>query len=281
MATPDQSRFSLALTQGSEFGFVLIAVAVGYGLLKGRLPEVLTAIIALSMALAPLLMMFDEKVIQTRFADGDILRDPDTISHEGVDVIIAGHGRFGMMIGRVLHAQGKRAVMLDIDSTQVDALRKFGFKVFYGDALRIDLLEAAGAREAKVLVIAMDDREKVTELVKLAQRNFPDLKLVVRVYDRSHAHDVLREGVDLVHREVFGSSMDAAGQVLVQLGKSPEEAERDIRLFRNLDEKFLRQAVRHKDDQQALISLAKKSRAEIARVFAADRESRGTAGDGD
>jgi monovalent cation:proton antiporter-2 (CPA2) family protein len=271
MPAPEQSRFSFALAQGSEFGFVLISFCVGLGLLTGQLPGLLTAVIALSMALAPLLIMFDEKVIQPRFADGDFRRDADVITHDGVDAIIAGHGRFGMTIGRVLNVQGLRTAVLDIDSSQVDALRKFGFKVFYGDALRMDLLEAAGAREARLLIIALDDKDKIVELVKIARHNYPNLKILSRVYDRAHAYEVMKEGVDEVYREVFGSSMDLAREALVHLGKHPHEAERIIKLFRRHDEKMLRKSAQHAGDQSKLIDLAKQSRAEITRVFAADR----------
>jgi glutathione-regulated potassium-efflux system ancillary protein KefC len=223
------------------------------------------------MAAAPLLMMLDEKQIQPRFADGDFLREHDVVSHSGVDVIIAGHGRFGMTIGRVLNAQGKRTVVLDLDSSQVDALRKFGFKVFYGDALRLDLLESAGAKEAQVMVIAMDDREKITELVKIVKHNFPHLKLLVRVYDRSHAYEVMHEGVAEVYREVFGSSMDMAEDALVALGQHPYEAKRAITRFRAHDERTLRKSAAHANDESKLIDIARQSRAEISRVFAADK----------
>lgn len=271
MNGPDTSRFSFALAQGSEFGFVLITFCAGLGLLTGTMPGLLTAVIALSMAAAPLLMMLDDKLIQPRFADGDFRREHDIVSHSGVDVIIAGHGRFGMTVGRVLNAQNKRTVVLDLDSSQVDALRKFGFKVFYGDALRLDLLESAGAKEAKVMVIAIDDRERTTELVKLAKHNFPHLKLLVRVFDRSHAYEVMREGVDDVYREVYGTSLDLARDTLTSLGFHPYEAQRAVTRFRALDERFLRKSAAHADDESKLIDLARQSRAEISRVFAADR----------
>ncbi len=270
-SAPDQSRFAFTLAQGSEFGFVLITLCAGLGLLTGQMPGLLTAVIALSMAAAPLLMMFDEKVVQPRFADGDFARDADVIDHEGVDAIIAGHGRFGMTIGRVLKAQGHRTVALDWDSSQIDTLRKFGFKAFYGDALRLDLLEAAGAKEAKVLIIAIDDAEKITELVRIAKHNYPHLKLLVRAFDRAHAYDVLREGVDDVYREVFGSSMYLAADALVALGQPRDVAERAVRTFRAHDEKFLRKAAELAGDQSKLIDLARQSRAEITNVFAADR----------
>ncbi|MCA0432785.1 MAG: monovalent cation:proton antiporter-2 (CPA2) family protein [Proteobacteria bacterium] len=271
MSGPDRSRFSFALAQGSEFGFVLITLCVGLSLLSGTMPALLTAIIALSMALSPLLMMLDEKVIQPRFADGDFLRDADVIEHDGVDAIIAGHGRFGMTVGRVLSAQGKRTVVLDIDSSQVDTLRAFGFKVFYGDALRVDLLESAGAREAKLLIIAIDDREKITELVRIAKQNFPHLKLLVRVFDRAHAYEVMAEGVQDIYREVYSASVDLARDALVSLGTHPYEAQRAVTKFRAIDEKFLRKSAAHANDRSKLIDLARQSRAEAARVFAADR----------
>jgi monovalent cation:proton antiporter-2 (CPA2) family protein len=275
MPGPDKSRFSFALAQGSEFGFVLITVATGLGLLTDNMPAMLTAIIALSMATAPLLMMFDEKVMQPRFSDGDFARDSDTISHDGVDAIIAGHGRFGMTIGRLLNAQGFKTVVLDQDASQVETLRKFGFKVFYGDALRLDLLEAAGAGEAKILIIAIDDPEKSVELTRIVKHKYPHLQLFVRAYDRAHAYQVLGEGVERVYREVFGSSMDVAHDALVALGKSPQSATQIRQQFVKHDERFLRQAAKLKNDEKLLMDLARQSRTEIANVFAADRETKG------
>jgi voltage-gated potassium channel Kch len=152
-------------------------------------------------------------------------------------------------------------------------LRKFGFKAFYGDALRLDLLEAAGAKEAKVMIIAIDDAEKITELVRVAKHNYPHLKLLVRAYDRAHAYEVLREGVDDVYREVFGTSMYVAADALVALGQPRDVAERAVQTFRAHDEKFLRKAAELAGDQAKLIDLARQSRAEIANVFASDREN--------
>jgi monovalent cation:proton antiporter-2 (CPA2) family protein len=271
MNQPDQTRFSFALAQGSEFGFVLITFALGLGLLAVQTASLLTAIIALSMAAAPLLMKFEERVMQQRFVSATPEREADTIVHDGTDVIIAGHGRFGMTIGRLLRAQGYRCTVLDHDSEQVEVLRKFGFAVFYGDALRLDLLEAAGAKEAKVLIIAIDERDKVNQLIDIAQHNYPNLKILSRAYDRAHAYEVIRSGVTHVYREVIGSSMDLARDALVVLGKSATEADRVTTLFRQHDEKFLRKAAELNDDQTKLIDLARQSRAEIANVFAQDQ----------
>jgi voltage-gated potassium channel Kch len=134
-------------------------------------------------------------------------------------------------------------------------------------------LEAAGARQAKLLIIAIDEAEKITALVRIAKHNYPNLKLLVRAFDRAHAYEVLREGVDDVYREVFGSSMYLATDALVALGQSRSVAERAVQTFRTHDEKFLRKASELGGDQGKLIDLARQSRAEITNVFAADREN--------
>ncbi len=272
MTWADASRFSFSLTQGSEFGFVLVGIALGLGLLSPNMAGLVTAIIVLSMAAAPLLVMLDDKIIQPRLGAAETSREADVIETSGIDVIIAGHGRFGMTIGRVLTTQGIRTAHLDHDASQVDVLRKFGMKVFYGDALRLDLLEAAGAKEAKLIIVAIDDREKITELVKIVQQHYPNLKILSRVYDRSHAHDLLKLGINDVYREVFGSSMDLAAGALTALGRSETESLRIVDIFRKHDEKFLRAAQVHQGNDKALVDLARKSRADIAKVFAADRD---------
>ncbi|MDE2445565.1 MAG: monovalent cation:proton antiporter-2 (CPA2) family protein [Alphaproteobacteria bacterium] len=266
------TRFSAALSQASEFGFVLVGVVVGLGLISATLGAAITAVIVLSMAAAPLLMILDDRIVQPWLGKAEEAREADVITHDGVDAIIAGHGRFGMTIGRVLGAQGLRLTLLDHDSSQVDALRKFGFKVFYGDALRTDLLEAAGAREAKILVIAIDDRDKVLELVKIAQHEFPHLKLFARAYDRVHAADLMKMGVKYVYRELFGSSMYLARDALIELGQSPTKAQSVMTKFAALDRAFLEKSVAFRGNETALVDLARESRAEIARVFEADRD---------
>jgi monovalent cation:proton antiporter-2 (CPA2) family protein len=272
MSWADATRFSFSLAQGSEFGFVLVGITLGLGLVSPSVAGLLTAIIVLSMAAAPLLMLFDDKIIQPRFGSAETEREADVIETRGVDVIIAGHGRFGMTIGRVLTAQGFRTAHLDHDPSQVDVLRKFGMKVFYGDALRLDLLEAAGAKEAKVLIIAIDDAEKITELVKIAQQNFPNLKLFVRAYDRTHSIVLMKLGVQNFYREVFGSSMDLAKGALEALGRTPKDAWRIVDTFRKHDEQFLRKSMQHQGNDKALVDLARQSRVEIAKVFSADRQ---------
>ena len=270
MSTPDASRFSFALAQGGEFAFVLISFAAGLALLDPAQAGLLVAVVALSMAAAPLLMIFDARVLQPRFASAGETREDDHIDESGTRVIIAGHGRYGMTVGRILQASGIRAVVLDHDGEQIDALRKFGYKVYYGDASRPDLLEAAGAAEAQVLVIAIDDREKALEIVETARRHFPNLRILARAFDRVHAYRLFNAGVEDVHREVFASSVDMGEQLLVRLGLHPFEARRAASRFKSHDEKLIRRAAKHVDDTQRLIDLARQGSEEIERVLATD-----------
>ena len=279
MNGPDASRFSFALAQGGEFAFVLISFAAGLRLLDPGQSGLLVAVVALSMAAAPLLMIFDERVMQPRFASKPDARASDRIEETGARVIIAGHGRYGMTVGRLLQASGIRAVVLDHDAEQIEVLRKFGYNVYYGDASRHDLLEAAGAAEAQALVIAIDDPEKVLEIVETARRHFPRLRILARAYDRVHAYRLINAGVEHVHREVFASSVDAGEQLLVQLGLHPFEARRAARRFKMHDEELLRRSARHADDTQRLIDIARQGREEIERVLSTDAGGAGASGD--
>jgi monovalent cation:proton antiporter-2 (CPA2) family protein len=271
MTTPDASRFSFMLAQGGEFAFVLISFVAGLGLVGLADAGMLVAVVAISMAFAPLLIIFEEKIIQPLFARGGVLREPDVIDESEAKVIIAGYGRFGMTVGRLLMANGFKSVVLEHDTEQIDALRKFGFKLFYGDASRIDLLEAAGAREAQVLIVAVDDRDKANEIVAAVQKNFPGLRIFARVFDRTHAYEMLNAGVSDFYREVFDASVQMGEDALVALGKHPYEAHRAALLFKAHDEDLLHKAAAHRDDSAALVDIARKGRAEISNVLDADR----------
>ncbi|MGE0005770.1 MAG: monovalent cation:proton antiporter-2 (CPA2) family protein [Parvibaculaceae bacterium] len=274
MKPPRASLFSFSLAQGGEFAFVLISFATGLGLLAVTQANMLIAIVAVSMALAPLLMMIDSRLVQPRFARLGLDREADRIEPAGSQAIILGHGRFGMTVGRVLAANGSKATVLDHDAEQIDALRRFGFKVFYGDASREDLLEAAGAADARILVIAIDDREKSMQIVATAQRNFPHLDIFARAFDRTHAYALLNAGVTHVYREVFDSSLSMAEDALVALGQHPYEAAHALRLFRRHDEALMRRTARHAGDIDAIIDISRAAQAEIERVLSGDQTRR-------
>ena len=271
MPGADSSRFAFSLAQGGEFAFVLISFAAGLGLLSGGQSGMLVAMVAISMALAPLLMILDDKLVQPHFVRNGDPREPDAITQTGAKVIIAGHGRYGMTVGRLLAASGIKAVVLDHDAEQIDVLRRFGYKVYYGDASRTDLLEAAGARDATALVIAVDDRDKVNEIADTARLHFPHLTLFARAWDRTHAYELINRGVEHVHRELFASSIDMGEQVLTALGRHPYEARRAARTFKAHDEDMVRRGAAHADDTTALVDIARKGRAEIKNVLSDDR----------
>ena len=279
MTAPDSARFAFSLAQGGEFAFVLISFAAGLGLLATSQAGLLVAMVAISMALAPLLMIADEKLIQPSFLRHAAPRAADVIEDKDAQVIIAGHGRYGMTVGRLLLASGYKAVVLDHDAEQIDALRKFGFKLYYGDASRTDLLEAAGARDAKILVIAVDDREKILEIVAAAKQHFPHLRLFARAFDRVHAYQLVNAGVEDVHREVFASSVDMGEKILTALGQHPYEAHRAARTFKAHDEALILLGARHIDNLDKLIDISRTARAEISNVLSGDRGGETHAGD--
>ncbi len=271
MATEDASRFAFLLAQGGEFAFVLITFVTGLGLLGVEDAALLVAVVAVSMAFAPLLTLFDEKFIQSRFAAAGEQREADVIDESDAQVIIAGYGRFGMTVGRLLQANGFKSVVLDHDTEQIDVLRKFGYKLFYGDASRVDLLEAAGARDAKLLIVAVDDRDKVNEIVDVAQKNFPHLRIFARAFDRVHAYELINARVEQQYREVFDASVQMAEDALVALGRHPYEAHRAALLFKAHDKDLLIQAAAVTGDREAMIDIFRKSRAEINNVLDSDR----------
>ena len=270
MQRADASRFASSLAQGGEFAFVLVSFALVLGLLTSAEAGLLVAAVAISMAFAPLLMLADDKLLQPRLAPRSDKRAPDAIDERGAEVIIAGHGRFGMTIVRLLQANGRRTVVLDHDAEQIDALRKFGFRVYYGDASRLDLIEAAGAKDAKVFVLAIDDRERALVIAELVLRHFPHLHVIARAFDRVHAYQLLNLGVHSVYREVFGTSVDVAREVLTSLGQHPFEAQRAAALFKAHDEQLVRASAAHQLDQTKLIDISRTARAEIANVLAQD-----------
>jgi voltage-gated potassium channel Kch len=161
-------------------------------------------------------------------------------------------------------------VVLDHDAEQIEALRKFGYRVYYGDAARLDLLEAAGAKDAKAFVLAIDDRDRALQIAALVLRHFPHLRVFARAFDRVHAYQLLNLGVHSVYREVFGTSVDVARDVLAALGMEPADAVRAAALFKAHDEQLVRESAAHQLDQSKLIDISRSARAEIANVLAHD-----------
>ncbi len=219
----DRWLFTLGLAQAGEFGFVLISFAIQQSVLPGHISETLLLIVALSMLLTPLAFIAYE-VVSRRMGDAaDDAPEHDTID-EQAPVIIAGIGRFGQVVNRMVQASGFRTVVLDNDLATIQLMRKFGFRGFFGDPTRPELLKAAGIDAAKVLVVAVDDKAAAVQLVRYARRVRPDLHITARAHDRLHVYELFNAGADHIVREMFDSSLRAARYVLEDMGLSDYEA---------------------------------------------------------
>jgi len=225
-----QLLFTLALAQGGEFAFVILTLTSSLQILTPEQNNLTTLVVAISMLMAPVLLILYEKIIN-RVS----IQLPDFDKPEDIEatksVIIAGYGRFGQIIGRLLNAQGYHLSILDHSPSQISMLKKFGNKIFYGDAARKDLLDASGAEEAQLLVLAIDDADKIIEIAQLAQKHYPNLKLVARAIDRHHAYQLMRIGVQSIKRETFESALSLGVEALKLLGNSQKDAERAGHLF--------------------------------------------------
>ncbi|MDX1481249.1 MAG: monovalent cation:proton antiporter-2 (CPA2) family protein [Woeseiaceae bacterium] len=231
--------FSLGLAQAGEFGFVLLSFAVGSGILGAELSERLLLVVTISMLLTPVLFILYDRLIRPRYVDAGG-REPDAIDERGT-VIIAGCGRFGGLINRILIGAGYKTVVLDYHAEHLERLRAFGIKVFFGDATRPDLLHAAGIEEARMLVVAIDDRDKVTNLVRWAVENHPQVYIVARAVDRSHVYELWAAGARDIIRDTFDSSIRAGRSALEALGVHPYEAELQVRQLVRDDKAAIRE----------------------------------------
>ncbi|URQ98597.1 monovalent cation:proton antiporter-2 (CPA2) family protein [Pseudoalteromonas sp. SCSIO 43095] len=226
--------FTLALAQGGEFAFVLLSVSTTLSILTPEQTSLVTLVVAVSMLIAPLLLMLYEQIQKRSSSTKPEFDKPEQIN-TAKHVIIAGYGRFGQIMGRLLHAQGYEITVLDHSPSQIELLRRFGNTVFYGDAARQELLEAAGAHTAQMLVIAIDNPDKTIEIIKLAHKNYPQLKIVARAIDRRHAYQLLNLKVDAFNRETVDSAISLAVKALELLGNNKPDAERAGKLFRDHD----------------------------------------------
>jgi monovalent cation:proton antiporter-2 (CPA2) family protein len=263
---------AFALAQGGEFAFVLFAFATQNAVLPVEIASLLVAAVALSMAAAPLLFTIHQKLVLPLFQKCEPQRAADEIDEHDNPVILAGFGRFGHIVGRVLRANGFGTTVLDHDADQVEMLGSFGMKSFYGDASRIELLEAAGAARAKLFILAIDDEVKALEIIGLVQREFPRLKILARATSRQHSYEILRLGVNRVYRETLGSALDLSIDALRELGMDERRARRVAEIFREHDEASVREMARLEDEDDAWVSVARKHVENLERALQSDAE---------
>ncbi|MGB5276335.1 MAG: glutathione-regulated potassium-efflux system protein KefC [Gammaproteobacteria bacterium] len=264
--------FALVLSQGGEFAFVLFSVAQSTGILPGEVTDTLIVTVALSMLSTPLLMVVNDRFIE-RFLDHPPAPPMDDIEDEGHAVIIAGFGRFGQIVGRLLHANGIDATVLEHDPNHIEILRRFRFKVFYGDACRLELLRAAGADRARLLVVAIDEAEAALRLVDLVHENFPHMKIIARAWDVGHVFELLEHQVDVYERESFEGALRLGEEALKQLGFSAWRAKQAAHLFRAHDEETLRELYHHyHEDFDVRVRISADARERLREMMQSDEE---------
>ncbi len=267
--------FVILLAQGGEFGFVVFQTAQQQRTIDGPAASLLVAAVALSMLLSPLLMLAADRWwlprLLARQGRQSAAAPAELSEAQAAPVIIAGFGRYGQVVGRLLNANGLDATVLEHDPDQVETVRRFGSRVHYGDASRLDLLRTAGAAQAKVFVLAIDDVEQSCRVATLMQSHFPQVTVVARARNVSHYHRLRRLGVTLIERETLDSALMTGRSVLEALGWHPHAARTQALRFRRHSIELVEQQAPHQGDENQLIALAKQGRLQLEEMWAQER----------
>jgi monovalent cation:H+ antiporter-2, CPA2 family len=262
VASDQNLLFSFALSQVGEFAFVLLAFSNQLNIINRELMDIMMAVTAITMTITPLLLLINERIIDPRFGVKERY-EKDKKSTEEIEehqqVIIAGFGHFGSTIGRFLRANGVESIILDHDSDRVALLRKMGFRVYYGDATRLDLLKSAGADNAKILIAAIDSPEVNQELISTVQKNFPNLQIMARAKSRMDAYELIDMGLKDIYRESLHTSVKLAVDVLGKLGQRSYTATRQGQKFMQYDEEALREMAEHRHDMKEYVIKARET----------------------
>ena len=265
-------NLAFVLPQGGEFAFVLFTAAIGYQVLEQALADVLILVVSLSMAITPLLFVLNERVLKP-WLDGRARPVFDRIDEPSAPVIIAGFGRVGQVIGRILRVKHIPFTAMEISAKQVDFVRKYGGKIYYGDASRLDLLRAAHAGQAKIFVLAIDDEQASLRTAEVVKAHFPNLKIIARARNRHHAHLLRDLGVKVFFRETFLTSLKLAEEVLCGLGMPRPEVVETVEKFKTHDEAALMKQYAVHHDETKYIQSVKDAAEELQDLFEADIES--------
>jgi glutathione-regulated potassium-efflux system ancillary protein KefC len=266
-------QFALLLSQGGEFAFVVFGAAATARVFSEDVASTLVVVVALSMVITPLVLMAYDRLAARR-ESRDVKPDADAIEPNEDHVIVAGFGRFGQIVGRFLNANGIKLTVLDHDPDQIEVLRRFGFKVFYGDATRADLLRAAGAARARALVVAIDDIEDSLELVDTVRRDHPGLQIFARARNVTHYYQLMDRGVTMIERETFESALQLGRSVLTAgLGHNAYRVRQSALKFRKLNIANVNAVYPYYKDREQYVSMAKRAREELEEMIARDRRS--------
>ncbi len=266
----DRAAASLAavLSQGGEFAFVLFAIIAREQILETQLIDQLILAVAVSMMLTPIVYVLNEQVTKRRRSHDETEYDDMPAEHN--QIIIAGCGRFGQIVGRLLRVVNRPFTALEIDSSQVDVVRRYGARVYYGDAGKLDLLRAAGAAHAKLFVLAIDDIEASVRTAEVVQRHFPHLTIIARARNRRHQHFLMDLGIEHIYRETLLSSLALTECLMCRLGFEEKEVQHMIDRFRESDARLIleQHAVHH--DEEKLIQSSKDTARELESLLRND-----------
>ncbi len=272
MHVADRLLLAILLSQAGEFAFVVLQFARSAGAMAPQNIELWTVVVALSMVLTPfLLLAFDRLVVPRVNATPPRPAVPADMPNAH-KVIVLGYGRFGQIVTRLLRAQGYSMTLIDDDPAQIELMKRFGVKVFYGDGARLDILRAAGGAEAEMIVIAVAGGERILAIAQLIRRHFPGVAIAARAVDRGHAHQLMAMGVDVLERETFRGAIALGEKALVALGHPVEEAHRMAATFEEHDERLLHDSYELRDDRDAYIGFVRKSTEMLDEVMRADRD---------
>lgn len=265
----DSTRIGIMLSQGGEFAFVVMTLAISSSVMSEDIASRVNLVVGISMAMTSPLVILYARYFNT--SNCPPVYDSQAMDHEP-EVIIAGFGRFGQITARVLSANNIPFTALDKDAEHIAFVEKFGNKVFFGDATRADLLNKAGIQNAKVLLIAVDDRQQINTLAKLVKQEFPHIKIVARARDRMHATELAKNGVEVFVRELFDGGLNACKKVLEAYGYNHRNAQRMIRIFSKHDKKMLNEAIDENLELEGRVQKERKGREELQQIFVKDRE---------
>jgi len=269
---PERPVFIILLAQGGEFGFVVFQTAANASVIDVQVSSLLVAAVAISMLVTPLLLVAADRWLIPLLAGHNRKAMTEIDEPQNQSVIIAGFGRYGQVVGRMLYANGIQPTILDIDAEQIEAMRRFDWRVFYGDAKRLDLMRTAGAARAKVLVLAIDDVAQSVEVAKMVREHFPNLTIVARARNVQHYFDLHDLGVTMIERETLDSALMSARSVLETLGWEPHQARTLAMRFRRHNVDQLLQMAPHRKDTARLVAAAKQGRQQLEDLFAQERE---------
>ncbi len=261
-------NMAFTIPQGGEFAFVLFSVAFSNNILSHENASILNVAVTMSMMLTPFIFAANQKYFRKSSELSE--RPYDAIDEKSPEVIIAGFGRFGQIVARLLRSEVTAFTILDNDASQVEIARKFGNKVYYGDASRMDILESAGTAKAKFFVLAVDDMEKSIEIARTVKKHFPEVEIVARARNRQHAIFLMEIGIQSIHRETYLTSLEVAKEVLVKKGLHPEHVKRRLEIFKFHDEKILKEQFEHRHNEKKFISYTTQANAQLEQILKAD-----------